>query len=365
VKNLMRLKCLRQQMMHASFVATSLIILCGCAIHPKPETPAPPSILERTSSEDKGRSYVVEKDNALLQVFPATRTVETIGTLENDVIPPGMNLNTFEISPSGSYIVWFHPNKGMLTYSLKTGSIDVLASPSSWFSAIPFYRFSKNDDLLYFVDNRGSVLHRINLETKGDQTFDIAQPVGSYFVLSPDEERLVHIPGFGIDTDYPEHWVTKLSDGTGIRFVTSSELADRYQISWRFDGSALFSIDNGNTIRAYPINDLESPISVGVFLDKGRFVQLSTIDALLFAETNTRDWFVYDQEKDVLTDTIPSSVTSGLSKATIIPYSAKLVLIEEVVQDFDLQFNRLWVSDFRGVRSILVPEYFRTALESD
>lgn len=355
------------------FFSISLIVLTvsGCSRNPPQSNRQAndPPTAQNTSQLNQvvAKNHVVTllKDNQLQLLSPADKMRAPVTTLNPQTLPPDLSLESFILSPSHQYIAWYNPAQGIFVLDTATQQTTPVFKPTKWFNSFPHLQTHPNNDWLFFIDDDGTRLHRIALDTKEHQSTAIPHPFGTRFVISPNGFEIAFISGFQQDQETATYMITTIDGSNPRRFTTEVELADRHLIAWEPDSNGIYVIENGNTVTHYPGQDTGNPqILVTVPADTGRITDLHRVDNLLYLQTSRNQWQVYQLPEASRIAQVPQVIAQELNQPRFIPWYDRSFLIEETIKTPETQYRRLWHTTFKGVKHILVEKYQETQVET-
>lgn len=343
-------------------------LLSGCS-WPNKE---PKTVIETTTSSStsvdevlQGNDLIVVMNGNSLELVDPLRMLYTpFVELSASQIPPRLTLTTFQLSPDKQQVVWYAPAVGLLTYSFATKEISSLYQPTQWFNTNPFFVFHPQQNIVYLVDKEGLELISIALNDRSVSQTEIPYPFGTVFHLSPDASHMVFISGYKQDAAVPQYMFTTIDAKEPVRFKTGTELADRHLITWLPDSQGIVVIEDENTLRYYPLSD---PNRSEVFYDFESVERILSVELYkndLYVKTNADAWYVIDSQTRALKARIPVEIASELHRPSFYPWGNRQFLIEElVIEDENHYFHRLWLTDFLGIKSIVIPSYQETSIQ--
>jgi hypothetical protein len=167
---------------------------------------------------------------------------------------------------------------------------------------------------------------------------------------------VLFVSAFGQDQQFP-HYLLMNKDGDMVgQFETHGSLADRDMIVWLPDESGLLTPNFEGAIELYRVNALDSPESFFT-LEKGqRPIRMKVIDDLILILLTDRTWIALSLD-GTLNARMPLSQFEDLNDPVTIPIAENTLLIEETIPAGDQEFNRLWLTNWEGVRRMILPKY--------
>jgi hypothetical protein len=151
------------------------------------------------------------------------------------------------------------------------------------------------------------------------------------------------------------------------QFFTETNLYDRNQVFWAPDSNGVLMI-NKNSLEFYSLINPDTAQIMFSLNKDSEIVKAGRIDNSIFILSKKGYWHVYDYKTRKEIARTPDGIAVELNDPEFIPWTQSEFIIEETLVDGDVEFNRLWISDFRGNKKILVPRYndliVETQLES-
>jgi hypothetical protein len=346
------------------FITLLLLALAGCDQSTAPdiatENQASSSPVEEFFSKLSAgeRLLAIANQGSLELVSPEQQLKTQVYQFDNNQ-PSRLSLDSFLTSPDGKFVVWYAPTVGIMSLNVREGQVEIISAPTEWFTANPFLVMDDTQNQVSYIDNEGKTRFNYNLDTKEINQIEIPYPYGTRFVISPDKQKTVYIAGFGQSQGQPSFLLTNNQTNTDINFTTQSELADRNTLVFTSDSQAFVVIEDGHFLMKYPVDNVKIPQIFANLSGEGRIVDLVGLGELIFVKLVGGDLLVLDRNSGANVNRIPGEIVEGLNRAQIIPWSKDKLIIYEVLSSFEEQFSRLWVSDFRGNKKILVPEFYR------
>ncbi|NMB56610.1 hypothetical protein GYA19_01570 [Candidatus Beckwithbacteria bacterium] len=340
----------------------TLIFLTACSKENQSEqVQTNPSIeQQKVNFEDikKAESLIAfTNKNQIFLVDPNFKYPVAIYTFNNKEVPIDQNIENFYISPSHKFLAWYSPEQGIIVFDIETQQVKNVYKASQFLNTNPFLDFSANENNLRFITDDGSKMRIINLDTEEQKVITIPYPYGNVFKVSPDEKTILFISGYGQSQNKPQFMFTNINAGNPIQFESETNLSSRYLVVWDpFSQGVVLPVEN--KLVFYPLQNPSNPqIIFETTNTKVNFTSLKRIDNLLFALSSEGYWHVYDFEKAKEVARTPIEIANDLTNPYFIPWKKDQYLIEETKQDDLIQFKRLWISDFKGQKEIIIPRY--------
>lgn len=313
-----------------------------------------------------GENLLAVIDNSKLVVIdPASALSTPVYQLKDKESPLALELGSVKVNPTNKFLVWYTPNQGFLKLSIGKSETSLLRPANDWLNQNPFFSFSANGDSIYLVDNQGLDFVTINLESGLAQITPIPFPFGNIFSVSPDDQTILFISGFGQTLDKPEFMFTTIAGQDPLRFSVDTPLTNRFMAAWRPDSQGVFLIQNQNVVIYVPKDNPDQPITFYSDEQVGSITQLSVIDNLLYIFVDNSRWLAFDTTTKQREVSVPVEVAQELYKPQFTPWYDKTFLIEEVLRLDQNQHSRLWISSTMGVKKILMEEYHKVELVTD
>ncbi|NMC35708.1 hypothetical protein GYA49_01545 [Candidatus Beckwithbacteria bacterium] len=276
--------------------------------------------------------------------------------------PVRQKLDTFEISPDKQWVVWYTPGKGVLALDTSTKKVQVVNQPSDFLNTNPYFEFDQGNNL-YFITNNGNTLVKTNLTSGERSSVAIPYPYGNVFKVSPDQQHILFISGYGQTEGEPQFMFTDNSGNFLVQFTTKTNLADRHQVIWTPDSRGVAMI-NGQNLEYYSVND---PNSAQVLFSVGegdRILNINRVGNDIYLFTSQGYWHVYDYAQGKEVARTPIAIAKELNSPVFYPWKEKQLLIEETLPEGEAQFNRLWVSDLKGNKKMVMDKYHEVIVKT-
>jgi len=350
----------------------SSLLLAGCTSSPPPATsnqPTPPPAANQTQIADVLKAkhpLAVIQQQQLLIVDPEYPSPQPVADLTSDEIPPVEHLFQFIISPNKKFIVWYAPTKGILSLDLASQQISVIHPASEWLNQNPYLVFLHGEDKLAFIDDKGTKLFFIDLPTTTTTSMTIPYPFGNVFRISPDNALVVFISGFGQSDKFPQYMFTTIDGQNPKRFITQTNLSKRGLIEWLPDSSGVIIVTNQSEL-LYVSQSSPNQQEIYYKLENpdSEITDLSLMDGLVYIFEDDKVWEVIDTTTHRRIARSPVEIAEEVYRPHFIPWYDKSFLIEETLRLDPEQFNRLWISNFLGIKKTVLDKYQETSLTSD
>lgn len=303
----------------------------------------------------------INNGNTLFLVDPQFAKPYSLYGFEKDEKPVNGNLDTFLFSPSKKWIAWYSPLRGVIVLNVSTLKTKVVQPADDFLNTYPYLEFVPNQDTLLCIINKGNTLLQTELNNFIQQKINIPYPYGNVFKISPDKNKIVFVSGFG-QVKKPQFLITDMSGNLIQQFTADINMTDRHIIFWSSDSNGLFLI-NQNRLELYTIDNPINPINFYEFNN----TQISTaaiVDNAIYLLTVDGYWHMIDANTKKEIARAPLEIASELKQPKFYPWLDKQFLIEETVNDNPNSYNRLWLSDFRGVKKMVMDKYNEKILQT-
>lgn len=315
----------------------------------------------------KGRKLLaVGTINEILLLDPEFAKPLSVYTFSQDDEPTSKYIDTFTVSPNNRWIVWYTPMKGVLAYNVLSEELKVVHEATDFLNRYPYVEFLDQDILVFIIED-GNSLAKHSLTNDERSLINIPYPYGNVFKISPDNKSILYVSGYGQSKTKPKFMYTDYTGNFSQQFFTETNLFDRNQVFWAPDSSGVLMI-NSNSLEFY---SLINPSSAQVMFSLNKEMEIekaSRIENSIFVLDKKGYWHVYDYNTRKEIARTPDGIAAELNNPEFIPWTQSEFIIEETLIDGDIEFNRLWISDFRGNKKILVPRYndliIKTKLEN-
>lgn len=345
------------------------LVMSGCSGNVADEALVSEGGDEVYQEEDKGllddaEFIALEYEGKLWLVDIKSGNKEEVYEFGDGELPPVIGLETFVVSPSNKFVVWYSATEGIIKFDLFKNEARALYKPSEWFNSYPYLVMDEAEDALYIIDNEGKELKSINIEEESVETVDIPHPFGTRFLFSDIKEKILFISGFRIDEGLSQYMITNFDGSEPTRFSSNTEASQRDEVVWNKDGSGILVIVD-NKIFEHLIDNMEEP---KLFLEvKGdsKILEIDRVEDELYVLSDDRIWRIYDIEGAKEVRRIPEEIVVDLNKPKFYPIDKGQWLIEESLSRGEDKFSRLWVSDDRGNKKMVIPEYHLRTVQTD
>jgi hypothetical protein len=329
--------------------------------------PAPQAINQQVALDDvlKGKKLVaLTNQDKLYLVDPEFAQPVLIYTFKNKEKPNNPSFENFYLSPSHQWLVWYSANEGVIALNIKANQSKIIYKSSLFLNTNPFFNFHQNLDIIRFITDDGGILRQINLNDNQEQLINIPYPYGNVFKIDPNEKAILFVSGYGQSQKKAKFMFTDINGNSARQFTSDTNIADRDLVVWAPDSSGVIMPYENKLLFYNFINPEQPEIIYQTKNSSDRITNLVIQDGLIFALNSNGYWHVYDfnQKKEVART--PTSIASDLNKPYFLPWHKDQFLIEEVLEDKGIQFNRLWLSDFKGNKKIIVAKYNETIINT-
>lgn len=299
----------------------------------------------------------------LLLVDPEYGVSLPIYEFKPDELPLRVNATDLRVSASKNWIVWYTAAKGVLSLDVRTKHVYTLFPASDWLNTNPYLEMDEGDHV-YFTSDGGLVLNAISLVDRSHQKITIPYPFGNVFRISPDGTKVLFTSGYAQDNDRPEFMFTDLAGSNPRRFKTDTELFIRHVIEWTPDNTMITMLE-GNGVTAYAYDNPEKKVELFKLTQGARGIDLERIGKLFYVKSDIGYWHVfdYDQRKEI--GRTPAEIAAELRQPQFFPWSENEFLITETMAVDNTRYSRLWLSNLRGSKKLLVPKFGETVVNTE
>jgi hypothetical protein len=307
----------------------------------------------------------VYKDGSINKIRVIDGSILDTFELPNEMRPLSFIVNeSFKVSISQNYVVWFVPTQGLIRLKLSNRTVEAVYKPSEWFLENPYFQFYGDSNTLVLIDSDGSEMKWINFDSGIIETRPVPFPFGTVFTISPDLSKIFFIEGYRQSKATPIYLITDIHGNLITKFSTNSEIADRNQLVWASDSKSLMTVENGNQIISYTL-DVPQIISVLYEVSKDeKILSLDNRGELLLFRTNLY-LYLYDQQLQTLIKKLPVDSLIPLNAPRVVLVDRDYYYIEEEVKSFEYFHKRLWHGDWTGGRRLIVPDYGHHVIQND
>lgn len=343
-----------------------LLPACNRALFPNPESEVTDTsanssqLIADTLKQDQILAYVQQGD--LYLVAPDYAQPVKLYTPQKKELPLNQDIQNFQFSPTHRYLIWYSANQGLIKLDLSNLTTSVLTPPSAWLNQNPHFSYTPEQDVVHYIDTDGTEYNSINLDSDQKITLPIPHPFGNLFTISPDNTHILFISGFGQTQQFPEFMITDTNLENPVRFSTTTSLNKRTSVAWTPDSSAFLIIDNDYQVFRIPASDPDTRQVIFETEPDTEFISLTKKDDLYFLETNARRWQVINAQGTQIAS-VPLEIASEINLPKFIPWHNKSFLIEETLRVESDQFNRLWISNFIGIKKKIIDRYHQVRLD--
>jgi hypothetical protein len=304
----------------------------------------------------------IENNNSLYLIDPQYPEPYKLYSFAKNEKPTNPNLESFLVSPQKKWIVWYTPSKGIVVLNIETLKTKVVQQASDFLNTYPYFEFNKDQDVLKFITDEGNIFQKVNLDTFNREVIEIPYPYGNVFKISPDDESILFVSGYG-QWQQPTFMFAKNTGKFVQQFSANINLTDRHQVFWAPDSTGVFMI-SGNILQYYSLSDPKQPENFYKLGDDDEIISSSILADKIFIFSANGYWHVIDYYSRKEVARAPLEIASELQKPRFIPWSESEFLIEETVPSDPTQFNRLWLSNFRGIKKIVMEKYNEVVLKT-
>lgn len=317
-------------------------------------------------SLDGNHPLAVIQAQQIWVVDPDSPDPKPIYSLEDNLIPPTQHLFDLKISPSKRFIAWYSPDTGMISLDLESKQIVTVHPQSDWLNKNPYFNFLNNQDTIAFVDNQGTQLFFIDLTQNTTSSTTIPYPFGNVFRISPDNNHVIFVSGFGQTDKFPQYMITTINGENPKRFVTEATLNRRGLVEWLPDSSGVILVSKPNQI-LFVSKDSPNQQEVYYQLEdpEKEITDLGLVDNHVYVSENDLAWEIIDITTRKRVARSPVEIAEELYRPTFIPWYDKTFLMEETIRLDSEQFNRLWKSNFVGIKQMVIDKYQESTITSD
>ncbi len=316
--------------------------------------------VERLENIVKDSSVIaVRRSNHLLLVNPENKEFVDLYQLQGDEVPLSNELFDFKVSPGHKWIVWYSSRKGLITYDIENKKVEVIANVNDWFNRNPYFELDDEKEIVYWIGNDGAVLNELNLETKDLSTIMIPYPFGNIFKVSPNNERFLYITGFSNQNSQSQRPRFMFSDRQGTldsTFASQVELSSRFTVEWSPDNQGILTIFD-DQVWFYPYSNPDNPTIFVQFEGGVGARDIKKLGEEIFVLDSGGYWHRYEYSTKKETARIPTDIAKELRKPIFYPWADQMFLISETSQDEENKFQRLWLSNYRGQKEIVLSHF--------
>ncbi len=356
---------LRSSLRYLGCLFLGSLVFSGCTLAAPDATSVDTSVnsihplsLSKTNLSEvlQGEDLIAFLSNNQLQIVdPVYAQPVEVASLKIEQMPVSSRLFDFQVSPAKKWIVWYAPRQGILSLDLSSQNINRIEPASTWLNSNPYFEFSPTADLLYFITQEGKSFNKYHLLTQQKVSFTIPYPFGTEFRVSPDNQKILYISGFNQLKTPTQFMFTDMQGKNTKRFTTQTELADRYLVEWTPDSSGVLMVQ-GKQINFYSYYQPNQTRQLFSVPDR-KIIDLKVVEDLIYVLEETGYWHVFSYSQNKIVGQTPAAIASELTKPKFYPWENKKFLIVETKQGLEHQYQRLWVSDFAGVKKLIIPEF--------
>ncbi len=369
----MNAMCKPKNLLYIVFVFFTIVSFTACTptINLSPKSS---SIQQLANSQDssvtiedilKGDSLIAIANNAELYLIdPDFAKPLKVYTFSKDELPAKTSLDTFVVSPSKQWVVWYTPTKGFIALNIRQQKAQLIYPANDFLNTYPYLEFAPNQDTVMFITDNGNRLYTIALDSKQETKIDIPYPYGNVFKLAPDGNTVLFVSGYGQTKNNPKFMFTSSQGVFSKQFFSKTNLADRNWVFWAPDATGVLMINN-NVLEFFSVINPDQPKPLITLNQNDQIITVKRINNSLFLLTKSGYWRVYDYSTKKEIARSPLEIASELQRPHFTPWSEKQYLIEETIVDGPSQFNRLWLSDFKGNKKILMEKYNEIVIQTE
>ncbi len=347
------------------FLTMLLITLNGCANNVN--EPKEPITQELTQEENEVKSIdniikdssviAVRRSDRLLLVNPENKEFVDLYHLQIDEVPLSNELFDFKVSPNHKWIIWYSSRKGLLALDIEKKEVEVIATVTEWFNRNPYFELDDENDVVYWIDDNGAVLNELELDTKNLNPIPIPYPFGNIFKVSPDNERFLYITGFNNENSArPRFMFSDRKGNLDSTFASQVELSSRFTVEWSPDNEGILTIFD-DQVWFYPYNNPSIPTRFVQYESGVGARDIRKFGNEIFVLDSEGYWHRYDYVSKKETARIPTDIAKELRKPVFYPWADQMLLISENSQDEDNKFQRLWLSNYRGQKKMVLSHF--------
>jgi len=361
---------------HSSLKSTSTILslslflilsLSACQLNTPSSLPPTPTPNSSTASLEEiitaPHPIALIDNNYLTLVNPDTGAIYTLNQFSSEQLPLTHNLTNFKFSPDRQYIVWYSPQQGFLKLTIASQTLEALYPPSDWLNQNPYFEYTSSPATIHFIDTQGTQIYSIDLSTNSITQHKIPYPFGNIFRIAPDQHHIIYVSGFEQTQQLPQYMFTTLSGASPQRFSTQTALNKRQLITWLPDSSGIITIENSHQLTFIPRSSPQAREPFFQLEETTNITDLQLLEDNLYIFANNK-WYVIDIHHKRITGRAPVEIAEDIHRPKFIPWYDHHFLIEETLRLDPEQFNRLWISNFMGAKSIIVNNYHQITIDS-
>ena len=299
----------------------------------------------------------VRKNNQLWLVNPSKSQQALLVELKPNQVALGSQLSsTYLISPTKQWLIWYHPITGLWAVNLRDQSLHNPFPSTEWLNRNPYFEFAPNSNTVYFITDQGRVLNSLNLDDNSRVQINVPYPFGNEFRVSPDGQQILFIAGFDQSQSSNQQFMLTDLQGQQPVMFSSGNLHQRYQAGWMPDSQAVVVINNHQLLQHPVSNPQQATVLFSLADNQQSLVKLITWQDRFYLLDNAGYYHVLDAQGAEL-HRIPTAIASELKSPSFYPWYDNQFLITEVFAQPSRQYLRLWLSDFRGNKQMLIPEF--------
>ena len=313
--------------------------------------------LESVSLDEiqKNKGVIVVRNNMdLVMIAPTFNKMAKIYKLETKQLSLQGGLFEYAASPSQKYVVWFASNLGFVALDVTNQHSWVLEETNNYINQKPDFEFAANEDKVYWISEGGAILHEYDLVNKKESKISIPYPFGNAFKVSDDLSKIIYITGYSSQNDRPRFMYADRSGKLAKTFGSDAELNNRFNIVWTPDNLGTLLVRNGKVL----FSGYENPEQTRVeFADAGNIRDIKRLGQEFYVLDDEGYWHKYDYYSKKELARIPMEVARELKRPAIYPWDDNQLLITENMREDKVKFLRLWISNYRGQKQLLLPNF--------
>lgn len=307
----------------------------------------------------------VTQQNEIVIVDPSFPQPTSVYSFKEGEKPLVYDIENIKLSPSREYLVWYAPLKGFLCLHIDSKQVTELYPANNWLNRYPYFVFDQDSDVIHFVDNEGTKLVNLDIVNNTHHTTQIPYPFGNFFRISPSGEYIVFVSGFGQTEEFPEYLITTINGENPVRFATQTALNKRELVAWVPDSSGIIVVEDDHNLMYIPRSNPESKELYHVSENEARIDNVRRLENLLYYFTNDNRWHVLNMDSREHVARIPIEIAEEIHRPNFIPWYDNSFLIEETLRLSPEQFNRLWLSNFMGVKKQVLEKYHEIEIRDE
>lgn len=303
----------------------------------------------------KNDKLVVIRDQLdLILISPSNRKANKIYTLKKDELSLENNIFEYQISQNNKYVVWFASSTGFMALDIDKGSTWVLEKTNNWINQNPKFELANFMNKVYWISEGGAVLKEYDLESKKSINIPIPYPFGNAFKISDDLSKIIYITGYSSDINRPRFMYSDRSGNLIKTFGSDTELSNRFNIIWTPDNRGVLMVKDNQVI--FTSHD-QPGRSQRLFENLTEVRDIKRYDNYVFILDGLGYWHKYNFDSKDEIARIPTEILRELKRPGLYPWEGDNLLITENMRYDNIKFTRLWISNYRGQKEIIYPEF--------